>query len=334
MRVPTRLLALLITCGAASGTLAREAPPREWKQVHPFYKDAYVLSFRSPDLLSNDPDERWGSKDARLVSGGILTDFPIWLREHEAAIETARAQGRPILLSLHTHSGYGAGLVTYEVNLRSAEAATYPWLIRTLNKHGLNTPDVTVAIDTCNAQATAAYQLRPDLYKNGVLQWANFARWRRAHPARVKLPVTEAFRIFTQDHVRQHLVGAARRSRENVRTDTYALLTPEERKAFKGRVYGPKGVIFGTPALFNLLRLGPNPQGTMTANLFTAKLDGRVVDGYLGRNKVEFRRFREFAFLSAAGSRDGVVPPPHAAPAVATKPTADPRVRTVDDGGQ
>ncbi|HEU4754419.1 MAG TPA: hypothetical protein VFU47_15025, partial [Armatimonadota bacterium] len=89
------------------------AAERRWPGVHPRWQHAYLLSFRSPDLLSNEPDEQWGESDGRLVSGGILSDFPAWLEEQRDALREARRDDRPILLSIHVHSGYGAGLVTY-----------------------------------------------------------------------------------------------------------------------------------------------------------------------------------------------------------------------------
>src|SRR5687768_15862006 len=106
------VLAITFAAGASSRGAAKETP-RTWKQVHPHWWRAYVLSFRSPDLLTREPDERWGIEDGRLVSGNILSDLPFWLRRHEAPLLEARRNGRPILLSLHVHSGYGTGLVTY-----------------------------------------------------------------------------------------------------------------------------------------------------------------------------------------------------------------------------
>jgi hypothetical protein len=329
MRPLIRAFTIFLLCGSLSAALAREAPERAWKQVHPYYRDAYVLSFRSPDLLSNEADERWGAEDGRLVSGAMLTDFPAWLQEQKPSLDAARGQGRRILLSLHVHSGYGSGLVTYAPDLRTAEAGNYPWLVRTLTKLDLGTDDVTVAIDTCNAQATAAYQLRPDLYKAGVAAWPDFNRWRKASPARLKLATNEAFRVFIQDHVRLHLSGSARRSRNNVRAEKYAPLTQAERMAFRAKLYGPRGVILATPTLFNLLRLGPNPQNTMTANLLTARLDGRVVDGYMGRNKAEFRKFKEFGFLAAAGAREDA-----GTDAIADERGSALRPRRAEPGGQ
>jgi hypothetical protein len=293
----------VVCCVAAlSGALAWAAPPeRRWSQVHPRWTRAYVLSFRSPDLLSNEPDERWGGEDGRLAAGGILTDFPDWLAEHARAIDDARDDGRPILLSLHTHSGYGAGLTTYSRDLLRAETVTYPWLVRQLLDAGLGETDVTVAVDTCNAQATAYYQLRADLEPAAVAAWAPFRKWRAKDPARVKLPLAAAYRLFTQDHVSAHLRAPAKGKRGNVEAEAWEPLTREERRDFQARLYGPRGVILATPALFNLLRLGPDVSGTLTANLLTAPLRGQQVDGFLARNKGEFRRFTQFEFLASAG---------------------------------
>jgi len=301
MRAVVRIVWLAVLASVCAPAWSAEKPAGSWKQVHPRWQNAYVCSFRSPDLLSNEADERWGEVDGRLVSGGILTDFPAWLRELEPDFRAARAAGRPILLSIHVHSGYGTGLVTYSRDLRTAESADYPWLVRQLLSAGLGADDVTVAIDTCNAQATAAHQLRPDLIPGGVASWLPFKTWRKAHPYRKSLSVTSAYRLFARDRVRMHLAKAAQSDRDNVKSTRLEPLTPEERGRFRAQLYGQRGVILGTPAFFNLLRLGPNPTGTMTANLLTARLDGRVVDAYLARNKTEFRRFREFAFLSASG---------------------------------
>src|SRR5438477_24219 len=84
--------------------------------------------------VAGHPDERWGEGDERLVCGGILSDFPEWLGEHAERLAEARREGRPILLSLHVHSGYGTGLVTYSDDLTRAQAANYPWLIRRLEE--------------------------------------------------------------------------------------------------------------------------------------------------------------------------------------------------------
>jgi hypothetical protein len=69
-------------------------------------------------------------------------------------------------------------------------------------------------------------------------------------------------------------------------------------------MYGPKGVIIATPAFFNVLRLGPEPRGTQTADLLTDRLELRVLDGGLAQNRAEFARFQEYGFLAAAGSPD------------------------------
>lgn len=274
---------------------------QRWKQVHPHWRDAYVFSFRSPDLLSDQPDEQWGVDDGRLVSGGIVSDFPGWLEEHAVEIADARRDGRPILLSIHTHSGFGTGLVTYSRDIQHAEAANYPWLIRRLTDAGLNTPDVTVAVDTCNAQGTAFYQIRPDLQPAMIQAFGDFSRWRKANPARKKLTLGTAYRVFAQDHVAAHLGGKGKGRRENVTAERWEPLLPEERREFRAHLYGPRGVILATPTFFNLLRLGPEPRGTLTGNLLTARLSGEQIDGLLAQNKAEFKRFREFAFFQAAG---------------------------------
>jgi hypothetical protein len=302
-RVRWLLGSCLIVAVAAVATGAPDG--QRWKQVHPYWRDAYVFSFRSPDLLSNQPDEQWGVDDGRLVAGGILSDFPGWLAEHADEVDDARRDGRPILLSIHTHSGFGTGLVTYSRDLQHAEAANYPWLIRRLNDAGLNTPDVTVAVDTCNAQGTAFYQIRPDLQPALVQAFGDFARWRQANPARKKLTVATAYRVFSQDHVAAHLGGKGRGRRENVTAERWEPLLPEERRAFRAHLYGPRGVILATPTFFNLLRLGPEPRGTLTGNLLTARLTGEQINGLLAQNKAEFKRFREFAFFQATGDEAG-----------------------------
>lgn len=281
--------------------LPRPYVERAWRAVHPAYRRAYVLSYRSPDLLSNDPDEQWGRDDSRLEAGGILSDFPLWLARHAGAIRAARAQGRPVLLSLHFHSGYGVGIVSYSTDLSRAEAANYPWLIRTLTSAGLHTADVTIAVDTCNSQATAAHQLRPDLIPRGVEAFPPFAAWRRGAPGRAASPQISAWPQFVQDRVRAHLAPAHRGRREHVRTVPLVPLSPAERGSFQAHLYGQKGVILATPCLFNLLRLGPEPAGTLTANLLRGRIDTSWIAGLLQQNNREFVRFREFAFLEAAG---------------------------------
>src|SRR5262249_10837211 len=154
-------------CGlaVASPRAARSsaAPP-----VAAALRRAYILSFRSPDLLANAPDDRWGRRDGRLYAGRIATDFPVWLRWEAADAHAARAEGRPVVLALNVHSGFGTGLVTYAPDLGRAEAVNYPWLLRQVDEAGLNEPDVTITVDTCNAQATAAHQIRSDLVRAGV----------------------------------------------------------------------------------------------------------------------------------------------------------------------
>jgi hypothetical protein len=291
---------LLFLCAAA----AAAAPRTQWKQVHPHWRDAYLLSFRSPDLLTYDADEQWGVRDARLVSGDILRDFPIWLYEQEEGIRRARRDDRPILLSLHVHSGYGTGLVTYSPDLQRGQVVNYPWLVRELIAHDLHHGDVTVAIDTCNAQATAAHQLRPDLIPAGPEAWAPMKRWRAAHSARRSLPLEQAYHLFSRDRIADHLGTPARGRRRNVEGVPYLPLTRDERRKFRARLYGQKGVIFATPALFNLLRLGPEPDGTLTANLLKDPLSGYVIDSLLSRNKSEFFKFKEYAFLADSGLRE------------------------------
>jgi hypothetical protein len=279
------------------------ASGKRWRQVHPYFENAYVLSFRSPDLLTNDPDERWGRADARLVSGGILTDFPRWLEDHSRAIRAARERDRPIILSLHVHSGYGTGLVTYSTDLQYAEVANYPWLIRELIATGLGEADVSVTVDTCNAQAVAAHQLRRDLVPGGVEGWSAFRQWRARHPQRRKLSLYEAYLLFSQDRVAAHLARPGKGKRDNVAAVGLRPLERWERNAFRGRLYGNRGVIYATPALFNLLRLGPDPRNTLTEDLLTGRLERRVLDGLLSRNTAEFRRFTEFAYLQEAAVR-------------------------------
>jgi hypothetical protein len=292
----------LVALGAAVGWPRAEAAPRQWRQVHPTWRRAYVCSFRSPDLLTNEADEQWGGTDGRLIAGMIRTDFPEWLRSLQPDFQRARDDERPILISIATHSGYGTGLVTYSPDVTKAEVVDYPWLVRTLTAAGLGTPDVTIAIDTCNAQATAYHQLRPDLAPGGVAEWSVFRRWRSAHAARQKLSIGESYRLFEADNVLKHMARSARGNRENVKGVEYQPLTSVQRSRFDAELYGPKGVIYGTPALFNLLRLGKDTTGTLTANLLSGRLSGQVMDTYLSRNKGEFRRFTEFGFLAAAGT--------------------------------
>lgn len=304
---PKPAIAAVPRSDAATSTQAAALPKwpapfveRSWKQVQPAWKRAYLLSYRSPDLLSFDPDERWGRNDGRLESGGILTEFPEWLKLHSQAIQDARVQGRPILLSLHFHSGYGVGIVSYSADLTHGEAANYPWLIRQLIAAGLNTPDVTVAVDTCNSQATSAHQLRPDLIPRGVEAFPPFAQWRRG-AKNSSLPQSVAYQRFTQARVSEHLEGGAKGRTANVRAFPLTPLTPAERADFKANMYGQRGVILATPTLFNLLRLGPNTRGSNTANLLKDRVDTVWVGGYLNENNAEFRQFREFAYLANAG---------------------------------
>lgn len=296
---PLLALACAIALGGSRGVDAQE--PR-WGQVHPHWWSAYVASFRSPDLLTEDPDEQWGREDGRLVAGGILSDFPAWLSDLAPDFEEARRDGRPILLSLHLHSGFGTGLVSYSENLRTAEVTNYPWLIRALLAADLADTDVTVTVDTCNAQSTAAHQVRPDLVPRGVAGWAPFERWRR-HPARKALSQAEAYRLFSRDRVSAELYPAAARRRTNVQAAAYLPLTRSERRRFRAAIYGPRGVIFATPALANVLRLGPEPRKTLTAELLRDRLETRLVDDWLSLNRREFQSFREFAFFTVAGSR-------------------------------
>jgi hypothetical protein len=290
-----------VALAAIVPAFARQASSLDSSKAHPRWNRVFLLSFRSLDLLSNEPDEQWGVSDGRLTSGRILTDFPVWLQEQQSAIEAARAEGRPILISLVTHGGYGTGLVTYSQDLKTAQVANYPWLIRRLTEAGLADENVTVSIDTCNAQAAGAHQLRPDLVPAGVNAWPPFTQWRRSDPHRLRLTTSEAYALFAQDRVRAHLAPSARGSRKNVAASELVPLTTEERRKFRGRLYGPKGVIFGTPALFNLLRLGLDTRGTYTANLLTAPLEKRVLNSGRVVNEAEFRRFKDFAFLDATG---------------------------------
>jgi hypothetical protein len=173
--------------------------------------------------------------------------------------------------------------------------------MRILLDEGLAGSDVSVAVDTCNAQATAFYQIRPDLQPKGVEAWSDFRQWRAKAAARKKLSTANAYPVFSRDHVAAHLGRAARGKRENVRSASWQPLRAEERRAFRARLYGPKGVILATPTFFNLLRLGPDPRGTLTENLLTARLRGNQIDGLLARNKAEFKRFTEFEFLRWSG---------------------------------
>lgn len=304
MRARLLFGALILAAAAGAALFPSRGFAGPWRQVFPEYQGAYLLSFRSPDLLTDDVDERWGRADRRLVSGGILSDFPNWLREHAHHIEDARDLHRPIILSLHVHSGFGTGLVTYSGDLKRAEVANYPWLIRQLEDARLDRDDVTVTVDTCNAQSAAGHQIRPDLAPKGVEGWAPFQQWRRAIPFRQRLTLASAYRVFAQDHVASHLGGKYRGHRASVTAASFVPLTHSERSDFQARVYGQSGVIIATPALFNVLRLGPDLRGTHTANLLTDRLELRVLDGGLNQNRAEFARFQEFGFLAAAGTPD------------------------------
>jgi hypothetical protein len=134
-----------------------------------------------------------------------------------------------------------------------------------------------------------------------VAAFGDFVRWRKASSFRKKLTLATAYRVFVQDHVAAHLGGKGRGRRGNVTALRWEPLRGEELRGVEAHLYGPKGVILATPTFFNLLRLGPAPRGTLTANLLTARLRGEQIDGLLAQNKAEFRRFREFAFLSTAG---------------------------------
>jgi hypothetical protein len=301
LRAPFFLLAAALAAGSLAGAAPR--PPKAPSAIAPAYRSAYLLSFRSPDLLANRADDRWGRGDSRLYVGRIATDLPVWLRWKGKEIEAAREAGRPVLLSLHVHSGFGTGLVTYTQDLRRAEAVNYPWLVRQLEALGLNAPDVAVTVDTCNAQATAAHQLRPDLVPGGVAAFPPFARWRASYPERRQLDVGSAYRLYSLDRVRQQLRRPARGSRANVAAVSYEPLTDEERAGIRCHLYGQKGVIISTPALFNLLRLGPDGlAGTNTADLLHDRLELRVLpDSTLAGNLREFHRFDNFPFLAQAG---------------------------------
>src|SRR5205807_6830190 len=82
-------------------------------------------------------------------------------------------------------------------------------------------------------------------------------------------------------------------------------------------------VIVGTPAMFNVLRLGCGGlRGTDTADLLHDPLDTVVLgDRSLGRNMREFRQYRNFPFLAQAGARPAKKAPPKA---VAAKPKPKP----------
>src|SRR5262249_4716166 len=121
VRALIRISLLTIPAVLALSAAPRSGDARTAGTVDPYWGRAYVLSFRSVDLLTDEADEQWGRRDARLVSGGILSDFPRWLRCQVGCIDLARAAHRPFLLSLHVHSGYGTGLVTYSDDLQRAE---------------------------------------------------------------------------------------------------------------------------------------------------------------------------------------------------------------------
>lgn len=290
-------LVLVVACCAATSVWAGGA----WRQVDPYWQDAYILSFRSGDLLTQEADERWGQKDGRLSCGGVISTFPTWLASHADAIQEARRHRRKVLLSLHMHSGYGTGLVSYTPDIQTAEVVNYPWLLRVLSENGLSSDRVTVAIDTCNAQAVAAMQIRPDLIPGGVGSFSAFKKWRSQAKARQSLPLDQAWQLFARDRVASHLYKPALGRRSQVTAVPYQPLSRDELKDFRARLYGQKGVILATPAFFNLLRLGPEPKGTLTANLLKDPLSPAVVDSLLTENKAEFKQFREFAFLDSAG---------------------------------
>jgi hypothetical protein len=303
--VPLLLLALgSIICHVASASQRQRNPGPAGPRIAGGLRSAYILSFRSPDLLANRADDRWGRGDGRLYAGRIVSDLPTWLRWKVREIQAAREIGRPILLSLHVHSGFGTGLVSYTQDLRHAEAVNYPWLVRLLESCGLNQPDVMVTIDTCNAQATAAHQLRPDLVPGGVSAFGPFAAWRSRHPARRQMDVGSAYRLFSVDRVRRQLTASVRGNRENVNAVAYEPLTEDEKASLKLSLFGQKGVIISTPALFNLLRLGPaGLQATNTADLLHGRLELRILgDDTLAGNVREFRRFSDFSFLAQAGA--------------------------------
>ena len=88
--------------------------------------------------------------------GMILTDLVPWLAWKMRDVEAPARRAGPSCSALDVHSGFGTGLVTYTADLQRRRQTNYPWLVRQMLKIGLNSPDVTVTIDTCNAQATAA----------------------------------------------------------------------------------------------------------------------------------------------------------------------------------
>src|SRR4051794_20808457 len=106
-----RACLVLLTAAWVAAPRGAAAPcaPGTLSAVVAAYRSAYLLSFRSPDLLANRADDRWGRSDNRLYAGRIATDLPVWLRWKGKEIEAAREAGRPILLSLHVHSGFGTG---------------------------------------------------------------------------------------------------------------------------------------------------------------------------------------------------------------------------------
>jgi len=327
-RLSFRAVQLLAFASAAlfPARSLRAAPPRRTSPpaVTRELRNAFILSFRSPDLVTDHPDERWGRADDRLRPGMILTDLTPWLAWKMRDVKAARAAGRPILLALNVHSGFGTGLVTYTASLQRAQAVNYPWLARQLLKVGLNSPDVVVTIDTCNAQATAAHQLRPDLIPEGIAAFPPFRKWRSQYAERQQLPIGQAYRLYAIDRVREQLAPRYRRSRANVTAIPFEPLTEEERSKIAFRICGQKGVIVGTPAMFNMLRLGPQRlAGTDTADLLHDPLETVVLgDSSLPRNLREFRQYRDFVFLSQAGSR-----PVKPRAVAATKPKSVPAAK-------
>ena len=73
----------------------RAAPARRTPAPMPVaapLRNAFILSFRSPDLVTNEPDERWGRRDDRLRPGMILTDLPPWLAWKLRDVQQAREE--------------------------------------------------------------------------------------------------------------------------------------------------------------------------------------------------------------------------------------------------
>ena len=73
----------LATAACLAGPLAVRAS--SLSVASPF-REAYILSFRSPDLVRPVPEDRWGQKDERFYWGRIATDFPVACASSSIAI--------------------------------------------------------------------------------------------------------------------------------------------------------------------------------------------------------------------------------------------------------